>query len=235
MSQLLGRPIGRQRGWEYLKAMEYRLRVPRLRTPTPQSKRPGKKKLQTTVAQVQQAYPDAVVEVWAEDEHRCGLKPVLLQAWFAWYEAPVAPMRWQFEWAWLDGWVCQQTGQTYWWLMPRVNTETFSRVLQDFARHFGVGSHKRLILVLDQARWHTTLRLVVPEGIYLVFLPAYSPELQPAERLWPLTNEAIAHQYCETISEVEAAICHRCQELLKCPELIRGLTQFHWWPTVPPT
>ncbi|NES65929.1 MAG: hypothetical protein F6K24_12025 [Okeania sp. SIO2D1] len=39
------------------------------------------------------------------------------------------------------------------------------------------------------AGWHTTNKLVLPEGIDLFFLP-HSPELQPAERLWPLTNEA---------------------------------------------
>jgi len=141
-------------------------------------------------------------------------------------------MRWRFEWFWLYGFVCPQTGQTYWWLMPRVNTESFSRVLQDFAQHFGAGTQKRIVLVLDQARWHTTQKLVVPEGMHLVFLPPYSPELQPAERLWPLTNEAIANQYFDTIEAVEEAICHRCQELLKRPDLIQGLTQFHWWPNV---
>ena len=45
--------------------------------------------------------------------------------------------------------------------------------------------------MLDQAGWHTTDQLVLPEGIDLFFLPSHSPELQPAERLWPLTNEAI--------------------------------------------
>lgn len=157
---------------------------------------------------------------------------MLRREWVDWYAPAVATMKWRFEWFWLYGFVCPQTGQTYWWLMPRVNTKTFSRVLDDFAKHFGVGAKKRVILVLDRASWHTTDKLVVPEGIHLVFLPAYSPELQPAERLWPLTNEAIANQLFETIEEIEDAIYARCQALLKMPEFIRGLTQFHWWPTV---
>ncbi|MDJ0676139.1 MAG: hypothetical protein QNJ36_12270 [Calothrix sp. MO_167.B42] len=41
---------------------------------------------------------------------------------------------------------------------------------------------------IDQARWHTSNYLDLPSGIDLIYLPAYSPELQPAERLWPLTN-----------------------------------------------
>lgn len=62
----------------------------------------------------------------------------------------------------------------------------FCRVLKDFALHFGVGKNKRIILPLDQAGWHMSLKLLVPEGIHLLPLPSYSPELQPAERLWPL-------------------------------------------------
>ena len=106
-------------------------------------------------------------------------------------------------------------------------------MLEDFAQHFEVGSNKRLVLVLDRASWHTTQKLEVPDGIHLVFLPPYSPELQPAERLWPLTNEAIANTHFETIEEIENAVYQRCQALLEMPEFIRGLTQFHWWPTVP--
>lgn len=158
---------------------------------------------------------------------------MLRREWFDWYSPAVATVKWRFEWFWLYGFVCPQTGHTYWWLMPRVNTTTFSQVLKDFATHFEVGDNKHLVLVLDQASWHTTKKLEVPNGIHLVFLPPASPELQPAERLWPLTNEAIANTHFETLEAVEDAIYYRCQALLERPEFIRGLTQFHWWPTVP--
>jgi len=71
----------------------------------------------------------------------------------------------------------------------------FTRVLADFAQHFGVGKNKRIVLAMDQAGWHTSDLVVIPEGIHLEFMPSHSPELQPAERLWPLTNEPIANEY----------------------------------------
>jgi transposase len=43
-----------------------------------------------------------------------------------------------------------------------------------------------VVLVLDNAGWHSSDKLVAPEGLMLAFLPPYSPELQPAERLWEL-------------------------------------------------
>lgn len=70
----------------------------------------------------------------------------------------------------------------------------------------------------------------MPEGIHLVFLPAYSPELQPAERLWPLVNEPLINEAFESIDEVEELVYQRCRRLLQQQELIRRLTLYHWLP-----
>jgi transposase len=125
---------------------------------------------------------------------------------------------------WLYAFVQPQTGQTYWWILPYVNTELFSQVLKDFADHFGVGQTKHIVLPLDQAGWHTSQKLEVPQGIHLVPLPPYSPELQPAERLWPLVDEALANQAFETLDQVEELVIQRCRRLLQQQQLIRGLT-----------
>lgn len=113
-----------------------------------------------------------------------------------------------------------------------MNTQLFNRVLADFATQFQLGDKKRVLLVLDQAGWHISKDLVVPEGIELFYLPSHSPELQPAERLWTLTNEPIANRAFETLDELESVLYSRCQYLLTQPEPIRGLTNFHWWPQI---
>ena len=58
----------------------------------------------------------------------------------------------------------------------------------------------------------------------------YSPELQPAERLWPLTNEPIANRCFESLDELEVVLFERCRRLLQQQDLIRGLTFFHCCP-----
>ena len=55
-------------------------------------------------------------------------------------------------------------------------------------------------------------------------LPSGSPELMPAERLWPLSNEAIANRLFEEICEVEEALLERCLQLLDQAETIKNLT-----------
>lgn len=62
-----------------------------------------------------------------------------------------------------------------------------------------------------------------------MFLPPKSPELQPAERLWPLTNEAITNQSFDTLDDLESVTAHRCRVLMQQRDRIRGLTNFYWW------
>ena len=187
------------------------------------------KKLNETVGTLRAEYPEADISVWAEDEHRIGMHPVNRRFWAPLGEVPVASVNWKFEWSWLAGFVEPASGQTYWWIIPRVNWQTFEWMLADFAKHFQLGANKRVLLVVDQATFHTTARITVPEGIHLLFLPPKSPELQPAERLWPITNEAIANQSFESLDQLEDRLAHRCRVLIDRPEVIRGLTGFYWW------
>lgn len=234
LRQSFGISLTRQQGWLYLKQMEFRLRVPRPehQQADEQAQEEWKKKLGLEVEQIQKKHPDATVEIWAEDEHRIGLQPITRRVWVEAGEVPIAQVNFKREWLWLYAFVNPQTGETYWWLLPYVNTKLFEKVLEDFANHFEVGKSKRVILPLDQASWHITDKLKVPEGIHLLPLPAYSPELQPAERLWPLVNEPLVNKAFNSITVVEDIIEERCRQLLRQQDLIKGLTFYHWWPEV---
>jgi transposase len=68
-------------------------------------------------------------------------------------------------------------------------------VLKEFARAAGASKKRRILLVLDQAGWHVAKALKVPQGIHLFPLPAYTPELSPAEHLWPPIREELANRF----------------------------------------
>lgn len=187
------------------------------------------KKIATEVEELKAKYPEAEIQLWAEDEHRLGLKPVLRRVYVPEGETPIADVNWRFQWLWLYGFVHPKTGETYWWILPYVNTELFNQVLADFAQEFELGANKRILLAVDRAGWHTSKDLEIPEGLHLTFLPSHSPELQPAERLWTLVDEPIANRSFETLQELEDVLFERCQSLLQQQDLIRGLTSFHWW------
>jgi transposase len=130
----------------------------------------------------------------------------------------------------LYGFVQPESGKTSWLLMPTVNTQAFSLALFAFAQEQEVGPNKHLLLVMDQAGWHKSRDLVIPEGLHLLFLPSHAPELQPAERLWPLSNEPLANRSFASLDELEQIQAERCRWLQAHPEVIRGRTSFHWWP-----
>ena len=102
--------------------------------------------------------------------------------------------------------------------------------MEHFAREVGAGNNRRrILLVLDRAGWHTGKEVEVPEGMHLEFLPPASPELQPSERLWPLSNEGMANRDFEEIEDLEEALIERCVvALCNQPEVIRSYTYYHW-------
>jgi hypothetical protein len=187
------------------------------------------KKLAVEVKELQASYPEAEIQLWCEDEHRLGLKPILRRIYVPEGETPIANVNWRFKWLWLYAFVHPQSGESYYWILPYLNSQLFNQVLDRFAHQFGLGANKRILLAIDRAGWHISKNLKIPEGLHLIFLPSYSPELQPAERLWTLVDEPIANRAFDTLDELEDVLFARCQSLLQQQNLIRGLTGFYWW------
>ena len=71
------------------------------------------------------------------------------------------------------------------------------------------------------AGWHGPENLSVPDGIRIVFQPAHSPELQPAEHLWAFVDEPLANCCFATIESLDQAVGDRCVALTQQPETIR--------------
>jgi len=183
------------------------------------------------VMRLKEAYPTAKVEVWCEDEMRLGLKPIIRNVWSPIGQRPMVKVHQRYEWTYLYAFARPQTGQVHWLILPTVNAQVFSLALEHFASEVGAAKRKRVLLVVDGAGWHTAKkRLKVPEGIHLEFLPPHSPELQPAERLWPLSNEGVANRHFEEIEQMEEALAERCVALVEQPEVIRSYLRYHWWP-----
>jgi len=139
----------------------------------------------------------------------------------------------RYEWLYVYGFVRPQTGASWWCLLPAVNAEAFSMVLAEFAHDERIDADHRAVLALDNAGWHHAKTLVIPDGIDLVFLPPYSPALQPAERLWPLVNEPIANRAFADLDALAWPLVDRCQLLRRQPAMIHAHTHFHWWPDEP--
>ena len=73
-----------------------------------------------------------------------------------------------------------ESGETKAWILPKVNIELFNRVLVDFAQHFGVGKNKHILYAFIELVGYPSEQVQVLLSIYLLFLTAYSLQLQPA-------------------------------------------------------
>ena len=141
------------------------------------------KKVRPLVSAVATAHPQATVELWATDEHRIGLKPLLRRVWAPKGQRPTAVVQHRFAWRWLVGFVQPSSGRTRFPLATSVSIPLFAVELEAFARQVGASPQQPIVLVLDRAGWHASRRLRVPDHVHLLFLPPSSPELQPAEHL----------------------------------------------------
>ena len=116
--------------------------------------------------ELERAHPEAEIQLWAEDEARLGLKPVIRRVWAPVGRRPVARFKRGYKWIYLYAFVHPESGEVYWLVLPTVNVELFSMTLNEFAREVGAGKNKRVVLVVDQAGWHTGKEVEVPEKGY---------------------------------------------------------------------
>ena len=176
------------------------------------------------------AFPQATVEVWASDEHRIGLKPILKKVWAFAGQRPLTPVQHRYQWRYLVAFVHPASGHTVWHLASGVSTDLFSAELAAFAAAAGAGPNKQIVLVLDRAGWHASPKVRVPEHVHLLFLPAHSPEFNPAEHLWRLSDTALVNRHFASLEALEDAQMARCAALQARRELVHSTTRFHWWP-----
>lgn len=171
------------------------------------------------------------VELWTLDEHRIGLKPVLARVWAPRGERPVVRTEPRYEWLYLYGFVQPESGETVWYILPALNTVAFQIVLDDFAQVMA-SDHKHILLVMDRAPWHISGKLDTPQGIEIIHQPSYSPELQPAEHLWGLSDELVKNRNPDDLDDLEQRLTVQCERLMANPERVKAHTLFHWWPRV---
>ena len=158
------------------------------------------------------------------------MKPIHRRVWAPIGERPIALGHHRYEWLYVTAFVAPASGETVWFLSNGIDKSFFAKLLEAFARDTGAGRDRIIVLQLDNAGWYTPENLPVPDGIRLVYQPARTPELQPAEHLWPLIDEPLANTHFETIADLDAVVARRCRNLNFDRSLIAQHTGFHWWP-----
>ena len=111
--------------------------------------------------------------------------------------------------------------------MPGVGIAVMNEHLAAISRCVSAGAIA--VLVHDQAGWHTSPRLKLPENIVLLPLPPYTPELNPVENIWEYMRQNwFGHQVWRNYKAVVGACCKAWNKLMAMPEQLASLTQRSW-------
>jgi transposase len=111
-------------------------------------------------------------------------------------------------------------------ILPEVNAEAMSLFLAEVAlRH----SQDYILMVLDGAGWHRARDLVTPPNMRLVFLPPYSPELNPMEHVWEEIREKwFPNRVFNSLEAVEDRLVQAVRYLESQRQLVASITGFDW-------
>ena len=89
------------------------------------------------------------------------------------------------------------------------------------------------MFILDQAGWHDARALNVPANVMLAALPAYSPELNPVERVWLYLKERfLSHRLHDDYEAIVDAACRAWRRLTAEVGRIKSLCTYSWIPKV---
>ena len=113
---------------------------------------------------------------------RLGQKNSRVRQWARKGTRPRQPADLRYQNAYLFGAICPARGTGAAIMMPTADTEAMQAHLNEIAKAVALGAHA--VILMDQAGWHTTGALTLPENMSLLFLPPKSPELNPVENIW---------------------------------------------------
>jgi transposase len=113
---------------------------------------------------------------------------------------PVGTVQDCVEHFYVYGAVAPTTGESFFLELPRLNTANFQLFLQECAQLY---QDTLPMVVREKGSGQKANALVLPDQVVCLFLPAYSPELNPVERLWQAMNNQVAWLLATAIDELE--------------------------------
>ena len=180
------------------------------------------------MAEIQAGLPAGTkIELWWQDEARVGQKNKITRRWARQGTRPSAPSDQRTKSAYIFGAICPARGVGAGLVLPRCNTQAMQWHLEEISSQVAPGGHG--VLILDQAGWHTTKKLAVPENITLLHLPPRSPELNPVENIWQFMRDNwLSNRIFQSYEQIIALCCEAWNKLIDQPWTIMSIGQRKW-------
>ncbi|KAG5725408.1 hypothetical protein E4T56_gene8842 [Termitomyces sp. T112] len=166
-------------------------------------------------------------KIWFQDEARIGQKNKITRRWARRGTRPSAPKDQRTKSAYIFGAICPEQGKAAGLVLPFCNTETMSLHLAEISLAVTPGAHA--VVLMDQAGWHMTGKLVVPGNISIVALPAKCPELNPVENIWQFMRDNwISNRVFTSYDNIVDHCCEAWNKLVDQPWHIMTIGRRKW-------
>ncbi len=152
------------------------------------------------------------VNLYFEDESRFGLFTRNGKALTAKGVKPICSFRQVFKSLFLFGAFSPITGEHFLLEMPNCNADNFQLFIDEFSKH---NEDVFNIMVLDNGAFHKAKSLNIPDNVGLIFIPPYSPELNPSENMWEILKRKFTNKLHKTREDVSAFITQELSKLTK--------------------
>lgn len=169
----------------------------------------------------------ARIEIWFADEARIGQKNKLSRRWARRGTRPIAPLDQRTASTYIFGAICPKQGKGAGLVLPLCNTAAMNLHLIEIAKEVAPGKHA--VLLVDQAGWHMSKKLVVPTNITLMPLPAKCPELNPVENLWQFMRDNwLSNRIFTSYENILQHCCEAWNKLIDQPWRIMSIGMREW-------
>lgn len=160
-----------------------------------------------------------------QDEGRFGLLGAPRRCWAPRRIRPVVGARLERKYLYAFAAVSPHDGVLDSLILPWVNAQTMSLFLAELAQRH---AEEFIVIVMDQAGWHVAGELQVPPNMRVVFLPPYSPELNPAERVFEEVRRRTEGRVYDTVADKQAVAQAYLAGLPADPHRVRRLCGWDW-------
>ena len=170
---------------------------------------------------------DKPVEIWFQDEARVAQKNGQVYQWAAKGTRPRQAADQRYENAYIFGAVCPALDKGAALVMPHANTEAMQKHLEEISASIAAKAHG--VVIMDRAGWHKSVVLSIPDNLSILFLPPYSPELNPVENIWQYLRQTyLSNRVFENWAAIVDACCDAWNRLTAETGRIKSIATRNW-------
>lgn len=168
--------------------------------------------------------PDKTIRLMFQDEAGFGRINKPRACWCPKGIRPAVPCHHIREYRYSYGAVDPISGDSFFLVLPYCNAICMNVFLEKLSDKF---ANDIIVLVCDGASWHKAKLLTIPSNIRIIFIPPYTPEMNPIEQIWrELRTKGFRNEIFSTLAKVVDRLCSAIRDL--SPLSIKSISFRDW-------